>query len=686
MPKPPSSSTRSISRSALRQRFVALVILALVALAVAYPPPANRVFDAINYAFGTHIGHLESGFVLGLDLQGGTRLEYEADVSKISEAERRGALDGVRDVIERRVNSIGVSEPLIQTAQVGEHWRVAVELAGIRDVNQAIKLIGETPILEFKEMSTEPPRSLTPEEQKKIETDNAATRKRAEADIAVVMKDPAALEQLAKTSSTDSASKALGGDLGFIASKPEYKEIFTALKDQQAGTVLPRVIETASSYVVARVEETKAGEPEIRASHIVIQYVGAAGAGTSTVATKEEAKKRIDEIRAKVTPANFADLAKTSSQEPGAAESAGDLGWFGKGAMVPEFETPALALKKGEISQVIESPFGYHIIYKTDERATTDVRARAMFYPRIQASDVLPPASDWKATQLTGKQLQRAQVEFDQRTGAPQVSLQFDDEGGRLFAEITKKNLGKPVGIFLDGELISSPTVQSEITTGQAVITGNASIEESKLLAQRLQAGALPVPITLIAQQSVGPTLGQDSVGRSFKAGLFGFIFIALFMLFWYRAPGFFAILSLALYVGLSFTIFKLLPVTLTLSGIAGFVLSLGIAVDANVLVFERLKEELRLGKTYRMALEDAFSRAWPSIRDGNTTTLIACAVLYWFSSSIIKGFALTLAIGICLSLFTAIIATRTVLRLVSGTSLPQRLPWLFLDSSSKQQ
>ncbi|MBP9864359.1 protein translocase subunit SecD [Patescibacteria group bacterium] len=674
-----------VTTSSVKKRVALIMVLAIIAAAVAYPPPANAVIDFVNKTFGASIGHIEKGFVLGLDLQGGTRLEYEADVTKIGQSERSGAVDGVRDVIERRVNSLGVSEPLIQTARVGEDWRVSVELAGIRDVNEAIKLIGETPILEFKEQNTDQPRDLTAEEKKKMDADNAATVAKANAALAGILKDPNSLGTVASLSSNESVSKANNGDLGFIKDKPEYAALYDAVKNEKAGTIIPRLIDTSSASIIAKVEESKVASTEVKAAHILIQFAGAQNAPTSTTATKEQARAQIEKIRKEVTPKNFADLAKKYSQEPAAKESSGDLGYFGKGAMVPEFETAAFATKVGEISQVVETPFGFHIIYVEADRAINDVHVRAVYYKKVQASDILPAPSEWKATQLTGKQLKSARVEFDQRTGAAQVALQFDDEGSKLFAEITKKNLQKPVAIFLDGQAISIPTVQSEITGGQAVISGNFSIDEAKVLAQRLQAGALPVPIKLIAQQSVGPTLGQDSVDKSLRAGMFGFLFVALFMLFWYRVPGFFAILSLGLYVGISFMVFKLLPVTMTLSGIAGFILSLGIAVDANVLVFERLKEELRSGKSYRTALEEAFKRAWPSIRDGNATTLISCAVLYWFSSSIIKGFALTLAIGIVMSLFTAIVVTRNVLRLVATSRIQEKAPWLFLDSSSKK-
>ena len=274
-------------------------------------------------------------------------------------------------------------------------------------------------------------------------------------------------------------------------------------------------------------------------------------------------------------------------------------------------------------------------------------------------------------------------MEFDQQTGGVQVSLQFNNEGSDLFSELTKNNIGQQIAIFLDGEVISAPVVQTEILGGRAVISGNFGIEEAKLLARRLQAGALPIPIELIAQNTVGPTLGAASLEKSLWAGLIGFILVAIYMLLLYRLPGLAAILSLFLYAAISAAIFKLLPVTLTLSGIAGFILSIGIAVDANVLVFERLKEELKEKKGTTGALEDAFRRAWPSIRDGHVTVLISCAVLFWFTSSIIKGFAFTLGIGTVLSLFTAVVTTRTLMRFLLRTKLAD-MNWLYFKPKSE--
>ena len=677
-------ATTTVSRSSVKKRVSLIVLLALCMGAIAYPPAANKVIDFTNKSFGIHLPEITKGFILGLDLQGGTQLQYQADVTNVAETDRSSALDGVRDVIERRVNSLGVSEPVIQTAHVGNDWRVSVELAGVKDVTQAIKLIGETPTLVFKEQNTDTSApSLTAAQTKQMMDANASSSKMAQADLAKVQKDISQFETVAKADSTDAATGSLGGELGWLNSNPTYTDLYQELKGVASGTVVNHVIDMQNAYVVAQVEDTMATGTEMSGNHILIQYAGAQNAAATVTSTKEEARAQIEAIRKQLTPVNFADMAKKYSQEPGAAQTGGSLGWFGKGVMVPAFEAPAFALKVGQISDVIETPFGFHVIFKSGERPLNDVRVRAIFFKKLQASDLLPPTGPWKDTALTGKQLKSAQVEFDQRTGLPQVSLNFDDAGTKLFADITKRNIGKPVAIFLDGQPISEPTVQSVIPNGQAVITGNFTIADSKTLAQRLQAGALPVPIKLISQETVGPSLGQDSVQKSLVAGLWGFLFIALFMLAWYRLPGFFSVLSLTLYVGISAAIFKYLPVTLTLSGIAGFILSLGIAVDANVLVYERLKEELRLGKSYQVALEEAFKRAWPSIRDGNATTLISCIVLFWFSSSIIKGFALTLAIGVIVSLFTALFVTRNVLRLVAGPRIVAAVPWLFLAKKS---
>lgn len=488
-----------------------LLGIALIALSAAWIvwPHGSRINLqklGINYSkdFSTH---------LGLDLKGGSHLVYKADFSKISTSDKSAALNSVRDTIERRVNSFGVSEPVVQ---VQGSDQIVVDLPGIDDVNKAIELIGQTPLLEFKTQSTSP---------------------------------------------------------------------------------------TA---------------------------------------------------------------------------------------------TPQATLDK-------------------DGKVSLDANS-------------LTGGGAWVETGLSGKQLKRATADIQQRSGSiggdVVVKLQFDDEGTKLFSKITSENVGKQVAIFLDGQIISAPTVQNPITNGEAVITGNFKPEEAKELATRLNSGALPVPIELISQQNVGATLGQESINKSIVAGLIGLILIVIFMIANYRFPGILAVLALVIYILMSLAIFKVgisvtavilvgvffllgltvsrwfgflalisyvaliflngvSPVTLTLAGIAGFILSIGMAVDANILIFERLKEEIHAGKEVGKAIDDGFNRAWLSIRDSNVSSLITCLILYMFGTQSIKGFAVTLAIGIIISMFTAISITRTFLKsFVTGKLMTH--PWLFGVSMRK--
>lgn len=417
-----------MSKSGLYTKFIAIILLALVAGFIV----ADKFSLAkIPWKFP---------FRLGLDLMGGTHLVYEGNLSDIKPADRKEAMSSVREVIERRVNAFGVTEPVVQVA--GED-RLIVELPGIKDVEGAIRQIGLTPFLEFREVDS------------------------------------------------------------------TYK-----------------------------------------------------------------------------TPADPSEI---------------------------------------------------------------------------------DPSKQFKSTGLSGKQLQKSEIIFDQQAGNPQISLQFNDEGKKLFAEITARNVGKPLAIFLDGTIISAPVVQQEITAGTAIITGRFTIDEAKRLAERLNAGALPVPIHLLEQETIGPSLGRASVEKSILAGLIGFAMVALFMMAFYRLPGLVAVLALGVYVLVALAVFKLIPITLTLAGIAGFILSVGMAVDANILIFERTKEELRAGLPVDRALEEGFRRAWTSIRDSNVSSLITVLILAYFGSSLIRGFAVTLGIGILVSMFTAIIVTRTFLRLITA-------------------
>jgi protein-export membrane protein SecD len=265
-------------------------------------------------------------------------------------------------------------------------------------------------------------------------------------------------------------------------------------------------------------------------------------------------------------------------------------------------------------------------------------------------------------TELTGRYLDKAILEFDQTTGEPKVSLQFDTEGSLLFEKITKENIGKRVAIFLDGAPISVPTVNEAISGGRAQISGNFTATEAKTLVGRLNSGALPVPISLISTQTIGPSLGFQATSAGVKAAIVGFLAIALFLIIWYRLPGLIAVLALSMYVLMMLAIFKLVPVTLTAAGIAGFIISIGIAVDANVLIFERIKEELRAGDGISDSIHHGFKRAWLSVRDSNISSIITAIILYWFGTTLIKGFALVFLIGVIVSMISAISITRLFL------------------------
>lgn len=319
-------------------------------------------------------------------------------------------------------------------------------------------------------------------------------------------------------------------------------------------------------------------------------------------------------------------------------------------------ELPGVTDVKEAIAMIGQTPF-------LEFRTQSDAPQQVTVNPDGTAS--IDPMGNFTPTNLTGKYLKRAQLVFDPTTGEPTISLQFNDEGAKLFEAITKANVGKVVAIYLDGQPISAPTVREPITGGQAQITGSFTPQEARLLVGRFNSGALPVPITLISTQTVGATLGGKAVTAGVTAALMGLIAIALFLIIWYRLPGVVAVIALGIYIAVTLALYKLIPVTLSAAGIAGFIISIGMAVDANILIFERFKEERRLGRTIRDALSAGFSRAWFSIRDANTASIITAIILFWFGSSLIKGFALTFGLGVFISLLSAIVITRIFLRAV---------------------
>lgn len=403
-------------------------------------------------------------------------------------------------------------------------------------------------------------------------------------------------------------------------------------------------------------------------------------------AQSEEAAGKI--LENALSGLDFAELAKTWSQDPGSKDKGGEYDFAKAGFYVPEFDEVTFDPKfqKGTVwPGLVETSFGWHILKKLDERGegeNREVKIAHILFPKYSIEQF--PNLQFKATGLSGKNLANVFVDYQsQGIGSPQISLQFDDEGAKLFADITSRNVGKPVAIMIDGEVVSQPTVQAEIRDGQAVITGDFTLPEANALVKRFNEGALPVPITLDAQQSIDASLGKSALDQSVTAGIYGLAAVSVFMLLFYRFLGFIAVLALLLYSAMLLALFKLsiftpFPITLTLSGIAGFVLSIGIAVDANVLIFERTREELSFGKTMRKALHEGFRRAWPSIRDGHLSTIITTVILIGMGTGFVKGFALILALGVLLSLFTAVVLVRIMVDFLFADWM-ERHPWILV-------
>lgn len=401
----------------------------------------------------------------------------------------------------------------------------------------------------------------------------------------------------------------------------------------------------------------------------------------------EETKKKAEDVLARVKNGeDFAALAQEFSQDTSNSADGGVLDFAAKGMYVPEFDEALFAdgLTDGQtVDHLVETQYGWHIIRKMETRGEGD--AREIKAQHILFAKVAPQATQFKATELTGEYLEQSQLNLGNQYGGglsePEVLLQFNGDGARMFADITKRNLGKQVAIYLDNEIVSAPTVQAEITDGRAVISGNFTVQEAKDLAARLNEGALPVPIELVSQNSVEATLGQEALQKSLYAGAWGLALMLLFIIVYYRFYGFIASIALIVYTATVVTVIKLsnftpMSITLTLAGIAGLILSIGMAVDANILIFERLREELRRDKPLQRAIAEGFDRAWPSIRDGNYSTILTSVVLVMMGTGFVKGFAIILILGVLISMFTAIVLVRSVMVYVSGPWLTKR-PWL---------
>ncbi len=369
---------------------------------------------------------------------------------------------------------------------------------------------------------------------------------------------------------------------------------------------------------------------------------------------------------------------------------------FGVSEPVVQVENPGIVTGAVEHRLLVELPGvtdinqAINLIGKTPQLEFMLVRPEAQGFTdeELQTKTI---DEVFVSTGLGGQYLTNAQLQFTnsggaQLAGQPIVAITFNAEGKDLFAKITSENKGKVLAIFLDGQVISSPVINEAILDGKAVISGNFTGEEAKALVRDLNYGALPVPIELISTQTIGASLGEDAKTNGVKAGVVGMVLVVAFLILWYRLPGFVASISLLAYVVLSLAVFKLMSVTFTAAGIAGFILSIGMAVDANVLIFERLKEELKKGKSIHDALHEGFSRAWLSIRDSNISSIITSIILFWLGTSAIKGFALTLGIGVLISMFTAITVSRTFLFAIAPNkdkTVSKRVRFLFGQAMS---
>ena len=691
------------SRTKVKLSAAFIVVMVFLLGLYVFPQYVNRAINKFNALTGSSISWQleETEFSLGLDLQGGTHLVYEADVSNLDSSQIEDSMEGVRDVIERRINILGVSEPQVQINKTAGHWRIIAELAGISDVNEAVKLIGETPLLEFKELNDEPARELTAEEKTELETYNADANERAKALLVEAVSQVETFETFAKEKTEFENPFQLEADidvkieanvdLGYIGSNNIfYEKLYLLAEKTPLNTVAQEIVEWNGGLNIIKVLDKKEDKQEFRAAHVLICYQGAEGC--TNTRTKEEAFTKITELKGQAIVGDaFYTLAKENSDEPTASETGGELGWFAQDEMVEEFSTALLTMENNTISEIVETAYGYHIIWKEESKIIPEYHLQNIWLKVKTETDIVPQVDEWKNTELSGKDLDRADITFDPNTNSPEISLTFTDEGAVLFAAVTERNIGKPIAIYLDGQAIIdsngdgiisegevyAPTVNDVITDGKAVISGRYTIEEAKTLKQRLNSGALPVPITLISQETVGATLGQESVQQSLSAGLWGLLIVALFMILVYRLPGLMAVFALMTYGIIVLTIFKFIPVTLTLAGIAGFILSIGMAVDANALIFERLREELKLNKSLKLSIDEAFKRAWPSIFDGNMSTLITCLILSWFGMGMIKGFAITLGIGVMASMFSAVVVTKIFLK-VTAVKSEKLKKWLY--------
>ena len=574
-------------------------------------------FQNINIRNFNRGGDTPLGLSLGLDLQGGSHLVYETNLTDPTSGEKqeisREQMQSLSHTIERRINSSGLGEPIIQI--LGED-RLLVQLPGIKDPGRAKTLIGETARLEFRHRTLnaapQPIESIKPENIKSITVDE-------------LREDGKLLSEL-DSEDKNSQSQTL---TSFPAVIVEFDE--TGLENfEQLFFNLALSFEKAAAAVAA-------GDYDSPADQINVTIDG------------------VEELR---------------------------------------FTTLANSIRR------LEDTPRYGIAFPSDETGMEGIITKEDAEKKLGKSPKIEFAVKKgyldEEIGLSGDDLKTAYAGQHQASGLPIVNIEFDDRGTRIFGELTtdifvkqeETGIRDQIAIILDGQELISPRVNAPITAGTAIIEGgDFTMTRVKDLALLLESGRLPVPIELIQERDVDAILGADSLRKSVIAGFIGLALVLIFMTLYYRVPGLVASAALIIYAVIVLAVFKIIPVTLTLSGVAAAILSIGMAVDANILIFERMKDELRGGRTMLSAVNIGFNRAWPAIRDSNVSTLITCAILYWFSdqlgATVVQGFAVTLVIGVGISMFSAIVVSRTIMRVVALSPLSRNIN-LFIPTGAK--
>ncbi|MQG19432.1 MAG: protein translocase subunit SecD [SAR202 cluster bacterium] len=574
------------------------------------------------------------GLELGLDLQGGSHLVYQADIRENGESIPPTAdqMQSLKMTIERRVNSSGLGEPIIQL--LGNN-RLLVQLPGVNDPDRAKSIIGETAQLMFM--------------HRKVNFQEEIN----DFDSSDIVKFSLAALKMPEEGETLSKNEQIEGEFNPYKLNTVEKNQVLYLPVDDEKSVTEFIQENASSIPVLALE---INEPSAQVFENIV-----------------------NQLRFSMVP-----LVGSNKFYPDALqiELSGDL----TENMILTYNP--LVPSGGSLIPITANINFYKLenennIYFINIRDSYDTYKNA--YEKLNSMDSITftkrVGKRDEPIGLTGDDLDRAYAGQKAGVGTPIINIEFNQEGTRKFAELTTEIAGTSdeLAIILDGKQLISPIVRQPILGGSAYIDGyDFTVQRVRDISLLLESGRLPVPIKLITERAIDATLGIDSLSKSASAGLLGILLVLLFMIMYYRIPGIIAAIALILYAVMLLSIFKLLPVTLTLSGVAAGILSIGMAVDANILIFERMKEELKLGRTLLTSINIGFARAWPAIRDGNVSTLITCVILYWFAdtlgATIVKGFAVTLAIGVCVSLFSALTVSRTLLRIISHTSLGSKL------------